>query len=82
MILLDDALIFLNLFLVGKNHLLILNLWRELRAELGANAPRLVLIGARGWENENIVDMLERSPPLRDFVSERPPFPMRRWCPA
>ena len=65
-----------------KNHLLILNLWRELRAELGANAPRLVLIGARGWENENIVDMLERSPPLRDFVSERPPFPMRRWCPA
>ena len=54
-----------------KNHLLILNVWRTLRAELGADAPHLVLIGGRGWENENIVDMLERSPPLQGFVEER-----------
>lgn len=54
-----------------KNHLLILNLWRALRAELGAATPRLILIGGRGWENENIVDMLERSPSLQGFVEER-----------
>lgn len=54
-----------------KNHLLILNLWRVLRAELGASTPRLILIGSRGWENENIVDMLDRSPTLRGFVEER-----------
>jgi glycosyltransferase involved in cell wall biosynthesis len=54
-----------------KNHLLILTLWRSLRAELGAKTPRLILIGGRGWENENIVDMLERSPPLRGLVEER-----------
>jgi glycosyltransferase involved in cell wall biosynthesis len=53
-----------------KNHLLILNLWRELRTELGANAPRLVVVGARGWENENVIDMFERSPLLRGVVSE------------
>lgn len=55
-----------------KNHLLILNLWRALRAERGTDTPRLILIGGRGWENENIVDMLERSPMLRGFVEERP----------
>ncbi len=54
-----------------KNHLLILNLWRALQAELGASTPRLILIGGRGWENENIVDMLERSPSLQGFVEER-----------
>jgi glycosyltransferase involved in cell wall biosynthesis len=54
-----------------KNHLLILNLWRALRAECGADTPRLIVIGGRGWENENIVDMLERSPALRGFVEER-----------
>lgn len=54
-----------------KNHLLILNLWRALRTERGADSPRLILIGCRGWENENIVDMLDRSPSLRGFVEER-----------
>ena len=54
-----------------KNHLLILNLWRTLRAELGADTPRLILIGGRGWENENTIDMLERSPSLQGFVEER-----------
>ncbi len=54
-----------------KNHLLILKLWRTLHEELGQNAPRLVLIGSRGWENENVIDMLERSPALASLVEER-----------
>lgn len=54
-----------------KNHLLILNLWRALRAEGVEPMPRLILIGSRGWENENIVDMLERSPALAGIVEER-----------
>jgi glycosyltransferase involved in cell wall biosynthesis len=43
-----------------KNHLLILNIWRDLVAELGEGTPRLVLIGSRGWENEQVADMLDR----------------------
>ncbi len=54
-----------------KNHLMLLALWRELALELGASAPRLVLIGQRGWENENVVDLLERSPPVKRTVEER-----------
>jgi glycosyltransferase involved in cell wall biosynthesis len=54
-----------------KNHLLLLNLWRQLVDELGDGVPRLVLIGQRGWETENAVDMLERCPALRGVVIER-----------
>jgi glycosyltransferase involved in cell wall biosynthesis len=54
-----------------KNHLLLLNLWRRLAEESGAAAPRLVLVGARGWEAENAIDMLDRCPALRGLVIER-----------
>ena len=53
-----------------KNHLLLLNLWRRLAIEQGGRAPRLVLIGQRGWENENVIDMIERSLPLRGLIEE------------
>ena len=53
-----------------KNHLMLLHLWRKLREELGADAPRLVVIGQRGWECENVVDLLERSELLRGYVIE------------
>jgi glycosyltransferase involved in cell wall biosynthesis len=52
-----------------KNHLLLLNLWTRLAAATPA-APRLLVIGARGWENEQVVDMLERSHRLRGLVEE------------
>jgi glycosyltransferase involved in cell wall biosynthesis len=53
-----------------KNHLLLLNLWRWLAGELGERTPLLVLVGQRGWETENVVDMLERCPGLRGTVIE------------
>lgn len=53
-----------------KNHLLLLNIWRRLIEQLGDKAPVLVLIGRRGWENENVVDMLDRAEILRGHVFE------------
>jgi glycosyltransferase involved in cell wall biosynthesis len=55
-----------------KNHAMLLHVWRGLAASLGAGAPRLVLIGQRGWECENVVDLLERCQPLRGLVIEKP----------
>ena len=49
-----------------KNHLLLLNLWTR----FAARPPHLYIIGSRGWENEQVVDMLERSHRLRDLVRE------------
>ncbi|MBN2855102.1 MAG: glycosyltransferase family 4 protein [Halothiobacillaceae bacterium] len=53
-----------------KNHLLILNLWRELVGDMGSNAPHLIIIGQRGWECEQVVDMLERCATIQPFVTE------------
>ena len=54
-----------------KNHLLLLNLWRHLAQTLEPQSvPRLIVIGRRGWENEQVVDMLERCPALKGHVEE------------
>ena len=53
-----------------KNHLQLLNVWRELVMKLGNSAPHLFIIGQRGWECENVVDMLERCAQIRPFVHE------------
>jgi glycosyltransferase involved in cell wall biosynthesis len=59
-----------------KNHLLLLNVWRRLAQTLGREAtPRLVLIGRRGWENENILDLLDRCPILKGVVVEHNRLP-------
>jgi len=54
-----------------KNHLLLLNLWRHMAETLPGEAiPRLVIVGRRGWENEQVVDMLERCVALQGHVEE------------
>jgi len=55
-----------------KNHLLLLHLWRQLITEQGEAAPSLVVIGQRGWECEQIVDLLDRCQALKGFVIEQP----------
>jgi glycosyltransferase involved in cell wall biosynthesis len=55
-----------------KNHLLLLHLWRELVRSLGDGAPVLILIGQRGWECEQVVDLLERCAVLQGKVVEIP----------
>ena len=54
-----------------KNHLLLLNLWRHMaETEPAHRIPRLIVIGRRGWENEQVVDMLERCYALQGHVEE------------
>ncbi|WP_053572636.1 glycosyltransferase family 4 protein [Caballeronia cordobensis] len=55
-----------------KNHWFMLHVWRRLVEMLGADAPKLVVIGRRGWECENVIDMLERCARLREAVIELP----------
>ncbi|HZW14127.1 MAG TPA: glycosyltransferase family 1 protein [Noviherbaspirillum sp.] len=55
-----------------KNHWMLLQVWRKLVERLGERAPKLVVIGQRGWECENVVDLLERCEVLRGAVIELP----------
>jgi glycosyltransferase involved in cell wall biosynthesis len=52
-----------------KNHLMLLNLWRQYFID-SANPPYLVLIGKRGWNNQIVFDMLDKSPKLKNYVLE------------
>ena len=53
-----------------KNHLLLLHLWRHLANSGLETVPHLHIVGRRGWENENVVDLLERSPAIQRHVTE------------
>ena len=55
-----------------KNHLLLLHAWRQMVAVYGEAAPTLVVIGQRGWECEQVVDLLERCEALKAHVLELP----------
>jgi glycosyltransferase involved in cell wall biosynthesis len=54
-----------------KNHLLLLTLWRELVKRHGEATPRLVIIGRRGWECEQVVDLLERCETIQPYLIEK-----------
>lgn len=61
-----------------KNHLLLLNIWRQFAEEMPeAEIPQLHIVGRRGWENENIVDILDRAPFMGRHVFERGFLPDR-----
>jgi glycosyltransferase involved in cell wall biosynthesis len=58
-----------------KNHLLLFHVWRRLVLEMGNQAPLLILVGQRGWENEMVIDVLERSQLLKGHVVEHNGLP-------
>ena len=58
-----------------KNLTFLLTLWRRLEELGGSETPALVLIGRNGWENESVMDHLERSPPLQGLVHQASELP-------
>lgn len=53
-----------------KNHQLLLQIWRRLVADHGAAAPKLVIVGKRGWEASSVNAMLDRCSDLSAHVYE------------
>lgn len=53
-----------------KNHMLLLHVWRQMAERLGPKIPKLLIIGRRGWENENAIDLIERCATIHDHVLE------------
>jgi glycosyltransferase involved in cell wall biosynthesis len=54
-----------------KNHLLLLNIWREMANSGEGNLPKLVIVGARGWDNRNVLNMLDKCAAIKPYVIER-----------
>jgi glycosyltransferase involved in cell wall biosynthesis len=53
-----------------KNHQMLLRIWSRLVDRFGSSAPRLLIIGQRGWEAEPVFEILDRSEKLRGHVVE------------
>ena len=53
-----------------KNHLLLLEIWSKLVESLGNQAPRLLIIGQRGWEAEHVFRLLDDKVGLERHVIE------------
>lgn len=53
-----------------KNLAFLLTCWRRLQERMGERTPRLVLVGRYGWENEAVLDHLQRSPNLQGLVHQ------------
>jgi glycosyltransferase involved in cell wall biosynthesis len=53
-----------------KNHMLLLNIWSRLIDRMGGDAPRLLIIGQRGWEAEPVFRLLDSDEKLRGHVTE------------
>jgi len=58
-----------------KNLAFLLTIWRRLQERMGDTAPQLVLVGRYGWENEAVLDHLERSPALQGLVHQASDLP-------
>lgn len=55
-----------------KNHLLLLAIWRRFHETLPPEKiPHLHIVGRRGWENENILAILDRAPFMGRSVFEQ-----------
>lgn len=56
-----------------KNHAMLLKVWQRLVQRQGAeHAPRLVVIGQRGWDIDALLRDLQRTPELQGVVFEQP----------
>lgn len=54
-----------------KNHMLLLDMWSRLVEQDGSSSiPKLILIGQRGWECEDVFERLDNDRRLRDHVVE------------
>lgn len=53
-----------------KNHLLLLRIWKRLGERLGDLTPKLVIIGQRGWEAQQVFEQLDAPGPLQEHVVE------------
>jgi len=52
-----------------KNHALLLAVWRLLLARVPQQCPRLVLVGMKGWNSDDLIYFFSNNPQLSDLVT-------------
>lgn len=70
-----DGFVVLGTIEPRKNHALLLNVWAAIHAEMAAAAPKLHIVGRRGWMNEDIFARLDADPAMGVSIFERGEMP-------
>jgi glycosyltransferase involved in cell wall biosynthesis len=52
-----------------KNHLFLLQIWRDWILR-GITPPKLVIVGKRGWENQNVFNFIDQCEAIKPYVVE------------
>ncbi len=66
----EPYFVFVSTMEPRKNHMTLLRVWQTLVQRLGSAAPRLILIGQRGWDFHEVTDLLATSDALKSHVTE------------
>lgn len=66
----DPYFVILSTIEPRKNHITLLHLWRRFAQTPGMVVPKLLVIGARGWQNEHVWHFLDRCEIIRPHVRE------------
>jgi len=53
-----------------KNHLMLLEIWREFVFAGLENIPKLVIIGDRGWHNTNTFEFIDKCTAIHPYIEE------------
>jgi glycosyltransferase involved in cell wall biosynthesis len=53
-----------------KNHILLLDVWKQMIARGIADIPQLIVIGQRGWQCEHVTDRLDNDEQLKPYITE------------
>jgi glycosyltransferase involved in cell wall biosynthesis len=53
-----------------KNHIMLLRVWEQLLKKYGSSAPKLVLVGRRGWQIEGTTSIIDNNKNLKAHVLE------------
>lgn len=53
-----------------KNHMMLLDVWSKIAGNAEGQSPRLLFIGQRGWECDDVFDRLANDASLRGMVTE------------
>ena len=53
-----------------KNHLMLLEIWRDFIFSGLSDIPKLIIIGSRGWHNSNTFEFLEKCTAIQPYIEE------------
>ncbi|HHL2559607.1 TPA: glycosyltransferase [Yersinia enterocolitica] len=64
----QSFVLFVSTLDIRKNHSMLLMLWKGLLEEHGDSVPKLVIVGKVGWRGEEVIDIFNANPILKDNI--------------